>query len=455
MRAAAALATPVIRLDPSADAAFVQAIYHDVVIASRCLIAGNDNQFLVGDGAGVDAPLPSDRVVAGAHPLVSADERGFRVAVAEGMTGEVIFEDRVASLVTLAAGGQDIVLDSKSHLRIGCGAMAFLVAASTAPPALPRPRPRPQDRWPVIGAAAGLALVALLLAIMPPGRKTLSYDPEGQSILLTPFQTIPPVPLPAPATHGFHDAAPGARPAAPASGARRAQHPAAAQPRSAPRPPDREDAGRQGILGAILSHPGASWQSIFTRQGDLAEGAPEILRGLQAGDLTGATSVGGLQPIGTGAWGPGGNRLTGIPLGIGNGLGPCVGCNGVAGDRIARLGPRRHVAIDIIPGQDYVRGSLDKEIVRRVIHRHLNEIKYCYERELVRRPSLLGRVVTQFSILPTGRVAAAALASSTVGNTAVESCILAAVRRWEFPAPLGGGLAMVSYPFVLVPTDAP
>jgi hypothetical protein len=38
-----------------------------------------------------------------------------------------------------------------------------------------------------------------------------------------------------------------------------------------------------------------------------------------------------------------------------------------------------------------------------------------------------------------------------MGNSAVEGCMVQAVRRWQFPAPDGGGLVLVSYPFVLAP----
>jgi hypothetical protein len=454
MSASAAPRMPVIRLHPGADAAFVQALYHDVVIASRCL-AGVRGEFLVGAGANVDAPAAIDRLPSPEHRLVCADESGFRVAVTEGMTGEVIFEDRVASLAALAVGDREIVIGASSHLRLACGAMEFLVAPTAAPPAVPRPRTRARDHRSALLAAGGVLLVAVLIALTPPAAKTLSYDPDLRGLRYLTTLTVPAAPPPAPR------AAPGAgraasRGAAP-PGARRATGAAGSvHARSAPRPADPRDAGRSGILGVLLAHQGASWQSMFSRQGALLDGEAQILRDLQGGDPTAAASAGGLQTIGTGASGPGGNELTGAPPGIGNGLGPCLGCSGMAGDRVARLGPRRPVAVpQIMADQLTTRGSLDKEIVRRVIHRHLNEIKYCYERELIRRPSLLGRVVVQFTILPIGRVAAAALASSTVANAAVESCIVGAVRRWEFPMPRGGGLVAVSYPFLLVPAEAP
>ena len=62
-----------------------------------------------------------------------------------------------------------------------------------------------------------------------------------------------------------------------------------------------------------------------------------------------------------------------------------------------------------------------------------------------------GRVTVQFTIGASGQVLASVLQNSTVASARVESCIVQAVRRWEFPKPLGGGLVIVSYPFVLAP----
>ena len=50
-----------------------------------------------------------------------------------------------------------------------------------------------------------------------------------------------------------------------------------------------------------------------------------------------------------------------------------------------------------------------------------------------------------------GQVIASVLQNSTMSNAKVENCTVQAVRRWEFPKPLGGGIVIVSYPFVLTP----
>jgi TonB family protein len=107
-----------------------------------------------------------------------------------------------------------------------------------------------------------------------------------------------------------------------------------------------------------------------------------------------------------------------------------------------------------IPGAASVRGSLDKEIIRRVIRRHIAEPKECYERQLARNPELGGRAVVQFTIAATGDVVASTLQDSTLGDPRVESCLVQAVRGWKFPEPEGGGIVIVSYPFSFTPGPA-
>ncbi|HJX62867.1 MAG TPA: AgmX/PglI C-terminal domain-containing protein [Polyangia bacterium] len=37
--------------------------------------------------------------------------------------------------------------------------------------------------------------------------------------------------------------------------------------------------------------------------------------------------------------------------------------------------------------------------------------------------------------------------STSMDDARVENCVVNAVRRWEFPKPTGGGIAIVLYPF--------
>jgi hypothetical protein len=101
--------------------------------------------------------------------------------------------------------------------------------------------------------------------------------------------------------------------------------------------------------------------------------------------------------------------------------------------------------------------GLSAELIRRVVRRHINEVRFCYESELVRATDLAGRVEIAFTVEPTGAVTGPSVASSTLSSatspegpaTRVASCIAGAVGRWTFPAPDGGARVSVTYPFVL------
>ncbi len=94
------------------------------------------------------------------------------------------------------------------------------------------------------------------------------------------------------------------------------------------------------------------------------------------------------------------------------------------------------------------RGTLDAEVVRSTVRSHIQEVRFCYEQRLAANPNLTGRVVVHFDIRPSGRVGLAEVGSTTLQDPETEACILAAVRSWRFPQPVGGHVG-VNYPFVL------
>ena len=93
------------------------------------------------------------------------------------------------------------------------------------------------------------------------------------------------------------------------------------------------------------------------------------------------------------------------------------------------LGGRRASAPDVVPGTAEGPWLSRQEIIRRIIRRHINKL-FCYERELVRTPGLLGRVAIQFTIAGTdpGLLRWFSLRPEQWGP--VEQCIAQAVRRW-------------------------
>lgn len=93
-------------------------------------------------------------------------------------------------------------------------------------------------------------------------------------------------------------------------------------------------------------------------------------------------------------------------------------------------------------------GSLDKEVIRRVIQRHAHQVRYCYEKGLAKNPTLEGTVAVAFRINAEGNVESSVVKQSTLNNPEVDSCIAGLVLRWAFPKPVGGTVG-VTYPFVL------
>ena len=228
-------------------------------------------------------------------------------------------------------------------------------------------------------------------------------------------------------------------------------------------PPDNQDphmardeakemAANAGIIGVLKASVGA-WNSPTSPYGkDTALGSdPMSALGALMGDQIGSNfGFGGLGLRGTGRGGGGTGEGT---IGLGN-IGTIGhGAGGGTGSGYGRGAGGFHGRDAKVPhirsGKADVRGSLSKEVIRRIIGRHINEVKFCYEQELNQRPDLQGRVSVKFIISPTGAVQTAAKADSTMGNAKVDNCIVDAVRRWVFPSPEGGGIVVVTYPFVL------
>ncbi len=157
----------------------------------------------------------------------------------------------------------------------------------------------------------------------------------------------------------------------------------------------------------------------------------------------GGMSGGGLSSRGSG-YGGGGSAegLGGLGVkGIGSG-------GSGYGQRAAMRGKGGSSALGVVGGSPIILGSLDRSLISDVIKRHMNQIRYCYQRELQKNPSLAGKVVMRFTIGVDGKVPKATTKTSTLSNSAVERCIEGRFRRMTFPPPTGGGIVMVTYPFI-------
>ncbi len=214
----------------------------------------------------------------------------------------------------------------------------------------------------------------------------------------------------------------------------------------------REQAATAGAIGVLQAMAGA-WNSPTSPFGqDTALGSdPMSALGALMGDQIGSNfGFGGLGLRGTGRGGGGTGEGT---IGLGNlgtiGHGSGTGSGSGYGSGAGGFGGRRSTVPRIRTAEADVRGSLSREVIRRVIRRHINEVRFCYEQELAQRPDLAGRVTVSFIISATGAVQTATTSATTLNNARVEGCIVQAVRRWTFPAPDGGGVVGVNYPFLL------
>lgn len=99
-------------------------------------------------------------------------------------------------------------------------------------------------------------------------------------------------------------------------------------------------------------------------------------------------------------------------------------------------------------GEKTGQGSIDKEVIRRVVRAHIHEVRRCYERALEKKPALRGRVTVNWRIEPDGSVSSAKVQNSTLLDDQTEQCIVASVGTWTFPKPVGGWVS-ITYPFAL------
>jgi outer membrane biosynthesis protein TonB len=80
------------------------------------------------------------------------------------------------------------------------------------------------------------------------------------------------------------------------------------------------------------------------------------------------------------------------------------------------------------------------------------EIRDCYARRLIERPTLSGKLVARFDIGPSGKVIGAT--ADGMSDKELILCVVTAVRKWEFEKPQSGGKLRVAYPFKFEPQPA-
>jgi hypothetical protein len=418
--------------------------------------------FVVGGSAKADAPAASDLLGCDDLPLVSKWSGGFLVQVTPQMTGTIEIDGKVSRLADYLKGrGSNFTLPSNARARIDCGAMSFRLEHTTRAPSLPRPwfRWRWAEQKFTLASFLALGLFVLMSFVLPPEGATVSNELLGMDRKMIPLLFLPPEPAKVPQPIVERADKTGGESGKPHIGdpgkagdknAKRRAGAVAIQGDGRDMHLGKAEAAAavldRGILGFLRSTQSAQFADIFGRESAVGNAKENVLGNLASNDLAAAYGAGGLTLVGTGSGGAGTNlRTFGVGTyntlgGTGYGGGPATG------------GLRRHItrAPEITQGNFTIRGSLDKEIIRRVVHLHMKEVKYCYDKELGRKASLAGRISVNFVISSLGQVISSVLQSTTMNDLGVESCVVGAIKRWEFPKPTGGGIAIVSYPFNFV-----
>jgi hypothetical protein len=204
----------------------------------------------------------------------------------------------------------------------------------------------------------------------------------------------------------------------------------------------REKVSKVGLLGLIGKEKpqGSGLSKLFAESNDVEQ----AVAGMAGAKLVAGHGSGGLATSGTAAGGGGtgyghiygsGNLDTGGRGSKGHGRGPKLADRG-----------EKEVKVSMGIGSGDSDGSLSREQVLKVVNAHKAGLNYCYEKELQRKTTLAGTISIFWMILPDGSVQKANVQNTTMGDPAVEGCILRQVKQWVFPkAP---GQTHVNFPFI-------
>lgn len=119
---------------------------------------------------------------------------------------------------------------------------------------------------------------------------------------------------------------------------------------------------------------------------------------------------------------------------------------------VSNMTPRVHRSVPRVRAKKAtVTGALDKEIVRRIVRAHINEVRHCYNQALQKNPKANGTITLEWTINSVGKVEKAKVASNKVKARGFGKCVSKAVGRWKFPKPRDGATVLVTYPFEFLP----
>lgn len=164
----------------------------------------------------------------------------------------------------------------------------------------------------------------------------------------------------------------------------------------------------------------------------------------------GGNSLGGGVATGV-STGTGNVKTAGIPTNQGSLVGATVGVLGES-KGAGGLSAKKAIYTAGIPSETVVLGSMDPDVIRRILLDHLPQFRYCYQKELEKLgQEMSGVIKLDFSIGASGHVTQAGVDSSSGLPTEVKKCVIGVLKGISFPEPMGGGTVEVKQPMNFYP----
>lgn len=107
-----------------------------------------------------------------------------------------------------------------------------------------------------------------------------------------------------------------------------------------------------------------------------------------------------------------------------------------------------------IPTETVILGSIDPNLIRKLLADHIPQFRFCYQKELDQQKDMTefqGIVKFNFVLGASGRVVKAGVTSEANLTPQVKECVLSVLKGIPFPEPKGGGQAEINQPINFFP----
>jgi hypothetical protein len=159
------------------------------------------------------------------------------------------------------------------------------------------------------------------------------------------------------------------------------------------------------------------------------------------------TDAGAAQFGMIGLYGTGDGNMTGRNIGEAFGTGGLGLSDGGAG-----LGTMRGRTPSLRQGATQVNGRLPPEVIQRIVRQNFGRFRLCYERALVKKPKLAGRIDVRYVIDRFGAATDVSVKASTLKDADLETCVTRAFEGISYPQPEAGTVTVV-YPILFAPSS--